>query len=512
MSVGRNMVSRMRILHTSDWHIGFQMRGIPLLAAQQVILVEEIPAIVEKSEVDVVVVAGDVYDRPDPSEAEIRVCQDAFTAIRSAGAQLVVIAGNHDSPIRLGAGATFTAAGGLHLVTSAAGIGTPVLFEDEHGHVAVYGIPCLRSARTELGLAAGRSHADHWRAAMARVRADLAGRPGVRSVVVAHASVADPAARGPDRLRVGGRHTVPVEVFAGVDYVALGDLHWPHAVSPTVRYSGSPLPYVYEVGPQSLDFDPPKSVCLADFGPAGLTSITEYPLLMPSGLVQVEGPMADLAAGERSKDYVRARLTDTVRPIGAWQRLRTRFPFLVRVEWIDPTTADVTPLHPDETEPQATAAADLPVIGELWRGFYGEMDQPCLRCGAHPGRPCFQIRSALGASTIDTFHRERGLIDTELAELGYQPYEVDDHGTHRQLWRTPGQRQAQREGCHVVPPAPPVDQSEQKVDADSRSRICAGPGCEEILSPRRGGRPALYCSSKCRVRAHRTRKLSPTPT
>ncbi|MFI2279632.1 exonuclease SbcCD subunit D [Nocardia beijingensis] len=494
----------MRILHTSDWHIGFRMRGMPLLAAQQVMLVGEIPALAEEWEVDLVVVAGDIYDKTDPSEAEVAVCQDAFAAIRAAGAELLVIAGNHDSPIRLGAGAVFTAAGGLHLVTSVAGIGRPVLFEDEHGPVAVYGIPYLQFAGSELDSDAGRSHADRWRAAMTRVRADLTARPGARSVVVGHVSVADPTERGPERLRVGGRHTVPIEVFGGIDYVALGDLHWPHAVSRAVRYSGSPLPYIYDFGPRPIDFDPPKSVCIVDLGADGLTSTTEVALLMPSGLIQAEGTLAELTAGTRSLDYVRATLTDAVRPSGAWKQLRRRFPFLVRAEWIDPVAANVTPLHPDETEPHTSLATSMPVTGAIWRGFYGEMDQPCLRCGAHAGRPCFQIRSALGASTINTFHRERGLNEAELAQLGYQPYEVDDHGTHRQLWRTEGQWQVQRDGCHALPPAP----AEQPSPAGSRlsgSEICAAPGCVAALKQRRGGRPALYCSGKCRVRAHRAR-------
>ena len=507
VSVVRNILSCMRILHTSDWHIGFRMRSMPLLAAQQVMLVEEIPMLVEEWDVDLVVVAGDIYDTTDPSEAEVAVCQEAFAAIRAAGAQLLVIAGNHDSRIRLGAGSVFTAAGGLHLVTSVANIGRPVLFEDAHGSVAVYGVPCLQFAGPELGSAAGLSDADHWRAAMTRVHADLAGRPGARSVVAAHAAVADPTKRGLDRLRVGGRHTVPVEVFAGIDYVALGDLHWPHSVSPAVRYSGSPLPYVYGFVPRPIDFDPPKSVCVINLGADGLTSTTEVPLLMPSGLLHVEGTLAELATATRSVDYVRATLTDKTHPPGAWKQLRRRFPFLVRAEWVDPVTGSVTALHPDETEPHTSLAASMPVTGELWRGFYGEMDQTCLRCGAHPGRPCFQVRSALGASTITTFHRERGLAGAELAGLGYHPYEVDDHGTHRKLWRTESEWQVYRDGCHVLPPAP----AEQSGPADSclsESRVCAAPGCGAPLERRRGGRPALYCSGKCRVRAHRAR----TPT
>ncbi len=506
--MARNILSRMRILHTSDWHIGFRMRGMPLLAAQRVILVGEIPALVEEWEVDLVVVAGDIYDRTDPSEAEVAVCQDAFAAIRAAGAQLLIIAGNHDSPIRLGAGAVFSAAGGLHLVTSVAGIGRPVLFDDEHGSVAVYGVPCLQFTGSALGCGAGRSHADRWLTAMTRVRADLAGRPEARSMVVGHVPVADPTERGPERLRVGSRHTVPVEVFAGIDYVALGDLHWPHAVSRAVRYSGSPLPYVYDFGPRPIDFDPPKSVCMIDLGADGLTSTTEVPLLMPSGLVRVEGTLTELTAATRSLDYVHATLTDAFRPSGAWKQLRRRFPFLVRAEWVDPVTASVTPLHPDEAEPHASLATSMPVTGELWRGFYGEMDQPCLRCGAHPGRPCFQIRSAIGASTINTFHRERGLDAAELARLGYQPYEVDDHGTHRQLWRTESQWPVHRDGCHTLPPTP-AERPGLAEGRPNRLGICAAPGCAAPLKQRRGGRPALYCSGKCRVRAHRAR--TPVP-
>ncbi|MGY1984302.1 metallophosphoesterase family protein [Nocardia gipuzkoensis] len=286
----------MRILHTSDWHLGFQMQRVPLLPAQESVLVEDIADLVEDCEVDVVVVAGDVYDKADPSELEISVCQKAFTAIRAAGAELVVIPGNHDSPIRLGAGAAFTAAGGLHLVTDPSAIGTPVRFSDEHGPIAIYGIPSPRSAG--VGCSGPKPEDEYWRAAMARVRADLAEQSQeVRSMVVAHAAVADPAARGLDRIRVGGRTTVPVEVFAGMDYVALGDLHWPHAVSPTVRYSGSPLPYIYDVGPRIVDTHPAKSVSLIDFGPTGLIGVTECPLLVPSGMVRVEGTVAELLSG-----------------------------------------------------------------------------------------------------------------------------------------------------------------------------------------------------------------------
>ncbi|WP_051163431.1 metallophosphoesterase family protein [Nocardia brevicatena] len=133
----------------------------------------------------------------------------------------------------------------MHLLTEISGIGFPLEIEDEYGPVVFYGIPNRMYRRRDLGLPSQREPGDYFRAAMTRIRDNLAARPGVRSVVLAHATVADPAARGVARLRVTSRSTIPVDVFSGIDYVALGDLHWPHAVTSNVRYSGSPLPYVY---------------------------------------------------------------------------------------------------------------------------------------------------------------------------------------------------------------------------------------------------------------------------
>ena len=141
-----------------------------------------------------------------------------------------------------------------------------MLLADEHGEVAVYGIPYLEPevARHELGLTtrgetAVRGHEGVLTAAMERIRADLFLRPGVRSVVLAHAFVTGgEGSESERRIAVGGVEQVPGAVFDGVDYVALGHLHGPQRLDEHLRYSGSPLAYSFSEAAQR------KSVWLVD--------------------------------------------------------------------------------------------------------------------------------------------------------------------------------------------------------------------------------------------------------
>lgn len=326
----------MRMLHTSDWHIGRTFHGVDLLADQAAALAA-IAELVAAESVDVVVLPGDVYDRSIPSADAIAVCIQGFEAIRAAGAQIVATSGNHDSPTRLGAGASFAAAGGLHLRTTVAAADQPVLLSDEHGAIAFYGIPYLEPeiTRAELGVPQARSHADILDAAMSRIRADIAGRSGTRTVVLAHAFVVGGEATGSERsISVGGVETVPLSAFDGIDYVALGHLHSPQTLSESVRYSGSPLPYSF------AETSHRKVVWLVDLDATGLHSVRRRELPLVRGLSRLSGTLdellSDAAYSEAEEHYVSATLTDYARPVDAMRKLRERFPHTVHVEWSRP--------------------------------------------------------------------------------------------------------------------------------------------------------------------------------
>ncbi|MEG8178407.1 exonuclease SbcCD subunit D [Nocardia terpenica] len=326
----------MRMLHTSDWHIGRTFHGVDLLGDQARSL-DFLAEVVAEQRIDVVLVPGDVYDRSIPSADAIAVCIRGFERIRAAGAVIVATSGNHDSPTRLGALGSFAAAGGLHLRTSLAELERPVLLRDEHGEIACYGIPYLEPeiTRAELGVPQARSHAEILDAAMHRVRADLARRGNPRSVVLAHAFVVGGEATGSERsISVGGVETVPLAAFDGIDYVALGHLHSPQTLSESVRYSGSPLPYSF------AERSHHKAAWIVELDGDGLHTVQRHDLPQVRGLTQLTGALDDLLAdpahAAAQDHYVSATLTDEARPVDALRRLRERFPHAVHVEWVRP--------------------------------------------------------------------------------------------------------------------------------------------------------------------------------
>lgn len=330
----------MKILHTSDWHIGRTFHGVDLLADQAAALAA-IADLVAAQRIDVVVVPGDIYDRAVPSADAVLVCNRGLEAIRAAGAVIVATSGNHDSPARLGAGAAFASAGGLHLMTRVGEVGTPVVIDDEFGPVAFYGIPYLEpeTTRLELDVPGARSHADVLDAAMERITADLDGRRSgadhVRSVVLAHAFVVGGEATGSERsISVGGVETVSASAFDGVDYVALGHLHSPQTLTDRVRYSGSPLPYSF--GERSHR----KAVWILQLDADGLGTVERVNLPVVRGLSRIEGTVEELTTASEfaaaEEHYVSAVLTDPVRPVDAMRELRTRFPHAVHLEWSRP--------------------------------------------------------------------------------------------------------------------------------------------------------------------------------
>lgn len=322
------------MLHTSDWHIGRTFHGVDLLADQDAVL-GAIAEIVAEEGVDVVLLAGDVYDRAVPSAEAVRVAGRAFRRIADAGARIVVTPGNHDSAARLGVFGEFTSGDGLYLRTTIDGLAEPVLLDDDHGSVAFYGIPYLEPdpARHSLGIA-GRGHTGVLGEAMRRINADRASRD-VRSVVLAHAFVTGGAGSDSERpIGVGGVEQVGASVFDGPDYVALGHLHGPQTLSERLRYCGSPLAYSFSEASQR------KSVWLADLDAHGLAEVRQRELPVPRPLATVTGRLDDLLADPAHEhltdSYLSVTLTDPVRPIDGMRALRERFPYAVHLEWVPP--------------------------------------------------------------------------------------------------------------------------------------------------------------------------------
>jgi exonuclease SbcD len=343
----------MRLLHTSDWHLGRTLHGLDLLEAQQSAL-EHIVATARAEAVDAVLVSGDVYDRAVPPIEAVRLFSRTVGELASF-TQVVVSSGNHDSAVRLGALAEVLT-DRLHIRTRTDRLAEPVELADEWGPVLVYAVPYLdpETVRHELGgdEPLERSHAAVLGAALDRVRANLAERRAaagsVRSVVMAHAFVAGRApAQTSDSerdLRVGGVEVVPTDVFDGVDYSALGHLHGAQEprvdASGHMRYSGSPLRYSFSEAGQA------KSVTLVDLGPDGVKSVSTVPVPQPREMIRLTGTLAELcdegAHAEHTQSWVMAVITDAVRPDRMFDTLRARFPHLLSAHHVPAGEAAIT--------------------------------------------------------------------------------------------------------------------------------------------------------------------------
>ncbi|HJC71131.1 MAG TPA: exonuclease SbcCD subunit D [Candidatus Brachybacterium intestinipullorum] len=329
----------MKILHTSDWHLGRTLHKVDLHEHQAVFL-DWLVDLVEAEQVDVVVIPGDVYDRAVPAVSSVTLLDRALARLADTGATVVLTSGNHDSPERLGFGRSLMR-GGIHLLTDVPGIEHPVTVEDEHGEVLFFGLPYLEPdrARTEL-VAVGeeplaRSHEAVTRAALDRVRERAADHPGARTVVLAHTFVSGGEASDSERdLTVGGVDSVPAGVLGGIDYLALGHLHGcqdlTRSVGAPAWYSGSPLAFSFSERHHR------KSVLLVELGAPGTAAqVRRIDTPVPRRLTELRGTLEEILArrDEHAGDWLKAVVTDPARPAHLQEQLREAYPHLLLTEY-----------------------------------------------------------------------------------------------------------------------------------------------------------------------------------
>jgi exonuclease SbcD len=332
------MVVSMRILHTSDWHLGRSFAEHRMLD-QQADFVDWLVDLVRSEGIEVVVVAGDLFDRSVPPADAWDLLWSAFRRLADAGSVVVAVAGNHDSAERLGATDGLTELAGVYLRGGYRQAAAPVVLELPGGPLAVAPVPYLdprlapvvEQPRSEAPLPEPLppTHESVLADALARCRAALP--QGVPTLGVAHAFVTGAAPSGSEReLAVGEASMVSASLFEGLGYVALGHLHSPQAVGrrEDVRYSGSPLAYSF--GERAA-----KEVVVVDLAAVAPVRIERMAVGVGRGVRTLRGALDELLAGPVDADsWVRAELTDRERPLDAARRLRDRFPWLAEVDWV----------------------------------------------------------------------------------------------------------------------------------------------------------------------------------
>ncbi|MEW1982282.1 exonuclease SbcCD subunit D C-terminal domain-containing protein [Citricoccus sp. NPDC079358] len=373
----------MLILHTSDWHLGRSFHGTGLLQAQREVL-DQMAATVRERGVDLVVVSGDVYDRALPAADAVEVLDRALAELVSAGAAVVLTSGNHDSAIRLGFGGHLMGASGVHFRTRMDQVTAPVVLEDpDGGLVAVYGVPYLEPRHAGQVWEVDPNHTAVTAEAVRRIREDAEARFGGQDqeaavIAMAHLFAAGGAGSDSERdigadvlqgqppenqetenqapenqetenqetenqapedqetenqegradcpseeLLVGTLGQVPVSVFEGIDYVALGHLHGRQRMAETVRYSGSPLPYSFSEANHT------KGGLLVRTAGGTVTGVETVDWSAGRKLAVLRGRIEDLMDNPdhawAEDRWCQITVTDPLRPPQAYRRLKERF-------------------------------------------------------------------------------------------------------------------------------------------------------------------------------------------
>lgn len=333
----------MRLLHTSDWHLGRSFHGASLLE-EQAVAIERMAELAREHAVDAVLIAGDLYDRAIPPAEAVELFNKALAQLSRDGTAVVAIAGNHDSHVRVSVYDPLLSAFGVTVRGDVARAQEPVLVTPRDGGtpVAIYPLPYLEPAVVGPALAGEPvrlRHEEVTRLALARIRADLEGRPRQRSVLVAHTFVAGGETSESEReLTIGNVDRVSVAAFEGFDYVALGHLHASQELDgPRVAYSGTPLPYSFSEERHV------KSVRIVELAADGTPTVQVVPLGVGRRLCTLRGPIDELcsdpAHAAASEARVRAILTDETLPLQAMARLRARFPHIAELRHEPPELA-----------------------------------------------------------------------------------------------------------------------------------------------------------------------------
>lgn len=310
----------MKLIHISDLHIGKRLYGYDLEDDQRHIL-SEIIELIKSEKPDAVLIAGDIYDRADPSATAVRIFDDFLSMLAYTGVESFIIYGNHDSGQRIAYGSRLFGRSGIHFSPVYDGEVTRHSLEDEYGRVNIYMLPYLRSADAAE--------------AIRSIKADRSER----NIIVSHQFVTSAVLGESEEMNVGTLDNIDGACYDAFDYAALGHIHMPQTISPApgsgtvIRYSGSPLAYSFSESDTIQ-----KSVTVIDLKEKGVISVDTISLMPLHELRTIKGSFDDLINDKGliescKNDYIKIILTDDTGIMDAMARLQKAYGCVMTLEY-----------------------------------------------------------------------------------------------------------------------------------------------------------------------------------
>lgn len=312
----------MRILHTSDLHIGKRLNDVSLIDDQKYVL-EQITDIAESKECDAVIIAGDVYDKSNPSAEAMTLFNDFLMSLCERKIPVYIISGNHDSQERVAYFSGFARNMGVYISEGCKESPEVYTLEDEYGKVNIYLLPFIKpiDARRVLPDRKIETYED----AVREILENAEINESERNIMVCHQFVTGASLCESEELAIGGLDNISAELFEKFDYVAMGHIHGPQKIKrETLRYSGSPLKYSFS------EANHKKSVSIVDLKEKGEITVTTAPLELLHDVREVKGSLVQLMDMPYSEDYVRVTVTDENIVPDARISLLTVFPNMMK--------------------------------------------------------------------------------------------------------------------------------------------------------------------------------------
>ena len=353
----------MKILHTSDLHIGKRVKEFSMLDEQRFIL-NQILTTAEAEQPDAIILAGDIYDKSVPSAEAVSLFDDFLVSLARLGKSIFIISGNHDSPERISFASRIMQSSKIYLSPVYDGTIRPVILPDGESEVAFYLLPFIKPS-VVLHYADEGTDIKTYDDAMRYVVSKMDIDKSRRNILIAHQYVTGAERSESEDMVIGGLDNVDASVFAPFDYVALGHLHRPqYCGRATIRYSGSPLKYSF-----SEVFDK-KSVTIIEINAGQAPVVTEHALTPLHEWYALRGTYDELTArdyydGKGYQDaYVSITLTDEDDIPDGMRKLRTIYHRLMELSYDNKRTrAGMTnigkPMNVNELNP-------IELFGELF--------------------------------------------------------------------------------------------------------------------------------------------------
>lgn len=366
----------MKILHTSDWHIGRSLCEFSLLEDQEAWL-DQMEQVIQEHQVDAVLAAGDLFDRSMPAADAVALMDHIFSRlVGKLGVKVLGIAGNHDSPRRIDYGSSLLEASGLYLAGSVSTTLRKVVLQDTWGPVNIFLLPYF--TLPQLRALFPQDPPTSLSQGFARLLEENAGQMDLsqRNLLVCHGfflrmsrgGEADKPLTGSagQELQLGTSELVDLSPADGFDYIALGHIHRPQlAGRPTARYCGSPLRYSLS------EAQVPNAFLLLDWQEKGQLTVESIPVrprrqlqVLHGSFEQVLHAWEDPASPVSREDYVFANITGNSAILNAMTQLREVFPNALGLQFCSTAPTSSQALGPQ--------LAELP-LEELFSRFYRQV-------------------------------------------------------------------------------------------------------------------------------------------